>query len=72
MDGKHTENEGSEPEDERQEGKSLSRAPLAAVVASAKREASPVPCRATIDAVEVADEETEDSSPASSEDYAIH
>lgn len=68
VDGEYTKDESSEPEDEGEEGEGLSSTPLTAVVAAAEREARPVPGAAAVDTLEPPDEDTEDSSPTSSED----
>jgi hypothetical protein len=68
--GDDTEHKGREPEDHRQEREGLSSLPLATVVAAAERDATPSPGRTALGAVEPANEKSEDSSPAGSEDWS--
>lgn len=68
VDGDESKDEGSKPNNHRQERESLSRTPLAAGVGTAEGEASPVPCAATASVVEPAHKKSEYGSPASGED----
>jgi hypothetical protein len=58
----------SQPKDQRQERKSLRSTPLTARIVTTKRHTAPIPRTATARVVEPANEEAEDSSPASGED----
>jgi hypothetical protein len=69
VDGYYTEDSTRQPEKHRQEGECFGRAPLTTVVVVAERYSAPCPCTAAVLTIEPVDEGTEDSGPASGEDF---